>query len=131
MTMVSQADLDRLLAAMRTTGTIELEIASGEEHLRLVLPPGPVATTVTEMPPPIPARSPAIGHWLARGAGDGLLPLAVGEPVLSGEALGYVLLGPLRWIVVAPEAGEVIDAGPDDGTLVGHGDPVVKLRSLA
>jgi acetyl-CoA carboxylase biotin carboxyl carrier protein len=126
--MLTQADLDRLLAAMRATGTTELEVASGAEQLRLVLPQG-IPPAVPPVVPPVSARSPAIGHWLARGANDGLPPLRPGDAVRKGEVLGYVQAGPLRWILAAPEAGEVQGAGPPDGSLVGHGDPIIPMRS--
>lgn len=131
MTMLSLTDLDRLLSAMRATGTSELEIALAGDHLRLVLPPEPAAAALPAMTPPLVARSPAIGHWQARGAGDGLPSLVLGEQVLAGEPLGYVQCGPLRWVVAAPGAGEIIATGPDNGSLVGHGDPVVQLRGIA
>ncbi len=123
--MFDDADLNRLIAAMRATGTQRLVVQAGEERLRLVL--APMHHVPAPPPPPraTPVPSPAIGTFLPRGADDGLPPLE--GPVGGGEVLGYVLHGPVRWVVAAPAAGvaEPVAEGP-----VGFGDILFNLRAI-
>ena len=135
---LATADLDRLIDAMRATGTTELRLKAGETRVKLRLDavpptaggawvapsqPQPAAT----IPATIPAVSPALGHWQPRGQGDGMGPLAPGAAVMRGEVLGYVRQGEVLWPLAAPETGTLIDTGPAEGTLLGYGDLVLSV----
>lgn len=129
--MLSHTDLDRLLDAMRATGTTELRVTSGSDLLELGLAPllvraegAPIPRTTLDV-----ARSPAIGFWQSRGLEDGLSRLSIGDSVMAGEILGYVRHALVLWPVAAPADGVLVDLGPDEDTLLGHGDPVLQIRS--
>ena len=124
--MFDRAELDRLIDAMCASRVTTLEIRRGKERLRLVRGSASLPATARPRPMPVfvPARSPAIGAFLARGIDDGLPPLEPGAPVREREVLGYVCQGPVRTIVVAPATGVLITEAPLDGTLLGYGDTV-------
>ncbi|MFZ0098782.1 MAG: hypothetical protein WAK98_09880 [Gemmobacter sp.] len=128
--MLSHTELDRLLGAMRATGTTELRVASGSHLLELVLAPAPVRNESVPVAPTAAsaARSPAIGLWQGRGQDDGLPPLLTGEKATEGEVLGYVRQGVVLWPVAAPAGGVLVDTGPEDDTLLGHGDPILQIQ---
>jgi acetyl-CoA carboxylase biotin carboxyl carrier protein len=51
------------------------------------------------------------------------------EPVLAGQPLGYLRVGPVLLPVVSPRDGVVASVEVRDGSLVGYGDPLVALFS--
>ncbi|SIT12250.1 hypothetical protein [Paracoccus saliphilus] len=122
--MFDQKELEQLVGAMRENGITTLEVDTGEDRLRLVLPPTPVRPAAMEEPhiATVAAKSPAIGIFLPRGGDDGLTELASGAAVSEGELLGYVSQGAVRVPVTSPSAGRLVGEAPEEGAILGHGD---------
>lgn len=120
--MYDEADLDRLIAAMRATGTTALTVKARGKKLHLSLQKG---VTPRAMPAPSPKQtvaSPGIGLFRPRGMGDGLAALDPRTSVLARETLGYVAKGAALIAVSAPATGRLAGDLPKAGRLCGYGD---------
>ena len=129
--MFSQAELDRLIDAMRSNGVVALKVESKGEVFSLNLE-GAVSSTARLSPEPKTvrkaAKSPSIGRFLPRGADDGLSSLSRSEKVGAGDTLGYITQSHIRAMVIAPADGILTSDVPDEGTVFGHGDVVFNLE---
>jgi len=117
-------DIARLVEHMRRSGVAEIEIADGDDALRLALPetgdavPAPVAPTVVTATacgvflPGHPAREPKA---------------PIGSPVEAGEVVAVLALGPLLQPVVAPHAGMLARLLCPAGQRVDFGTPLFEL----
>lgn len=130
--MYCEADMTRLVEAMRRTGTGLLEVEGADDFLRLVLPEtgaelcGPqeaAAKPILER-----VKSPGLGRFAACGQDDGLTPLTIGAAIPEGQILGYVAEGGARLPVLAPERGVLTAALAQDGQIVGYGDVLFELE---
>lgn len=120
--MYDEADLDRLIQAMRATGTTALTVKARGKKLHLSLQKGAAPRA---MPAPLPeptVASPGIGLFRPRGMGDGLAALKPRASVLAGETLGYVAKGAALIAVSAPSPGRLAGDLPKAGRLCGYGD---------
>lgn len=131
--MFSQDDLDRLIDAMRANQVAALTVEDGGETLHLKLAPVAADSTPAPMPTPAPldltpAKSPAIGRFVARGADDGLAALEAASQIGQGDILGYIAHGHIRLPVTAPATGVLASATPDSDTIFGYGDVVFELE---
>lgn len=130
--MFDQKELEQLVGAMQKNGVTTLEVETGDDRLRLVLPPTELRPAALEEPniATVAAKSAAIGIFQPRGADDGLTELASGAAVSEGELLGYVSQGAVRVPVTSPSAGRLIGESPKEGAILGHGDIafVVEIR---
>lgn len=130
--MFSDSDKARLLEAMRRTGTMRLEIECGDDVLTLGLSPNTPAQTATpvEIVPPAIIKSPALGRFVACGAGDGLRAASVGDRVRVGQVLGYVGLDGAHVPVFAPKDGVLVASHvQQEDRIIGYGDALFELEA--
>ncbi|RPE66555.1 biotin carboxyl carrier protein [Pacificibacter maritimus] len=131
--MFVQADLDRLIDAMRANGVSSLEVKSADQSLQLDLEHQAHPSALSQAPAPVQvqtksAKSPCIGRFLPRGVDDGLAEIGTDTEVQAGDTLGYIEYGVARAVVGAPVAGRVMQAAPESGTVFGFGDVVFNLE---
>lgn len=127
--MYDEDELDRLIAAMRATGTTRLSVKSHGKRLRLVLPEGAVLPPPAPRNPQSPVTSPAIGCFHPRGGEDGLHALEPGAEVSAGEVLGYLAQGAALAVVTAPESGRLMGEIPAPGRVCGYGDILFTIEA--
>lgn len=129
--MYSQDELDRLIDAMRANGVTSLELEAQDQSLQLDLAasyPSPAAPAAPPAVQEIPAKSPCMGRFIARGDDDGLSALERGSSVTTGETLGYIATGLLRALILAPATGRLSEALPATGTIFGFGDKIISME---
>ncbi|HSF64944.1 MAG TPA: hypothetical protein VLA78_11180 [Paracoccaceae bacterium] len=131
--MLSVAEMDLLVAAMRRHGVTRLEVAHHRRGWRidLALPEGGGVSEAPPSPAPVVVASPGIGTFAPRGGDDGLPELAPGAAVMAGEVLGYVAQGPVRQIIAAPGAGTLRGPLPEAGQVCGFGDGLFEMEAPA
>ncbi len=117
--MLKPDHVRRLAGTMVANGVMTLEVKGNGYALRLVRAPGAGAGRAAVV---VPSASPASGLFHPRGADDGLPGLEVGAPVILGEPVGYVAVGPLRFVCVAAASGQLAGPLPAEGQAVGAGD---------
>lgn len=130
--MFNEADLDRLIQAMKLNAVTSLEVDDGENTLNLQLAPlrGQRALPTEIAPKPVNntiVKSPAIGLFLARGSDDGLPALQNHSVVQVGEILGYIIQGSVRVPITAQANGKLMNDTPKDGEIIGLGDTIFSL----
>lgn len=133
--MYCEAEMTRLVEAMRRTGTGLLEVEGAGDFLRLVLPEtGAEATAalpVADKPAPQQVKSQWLGRFAACGQDDGLTPPTAGDAVCEGQVLGYVAEEGARLPVCAPVSGTLRAVLAQDGQIVGYGDVLFELEQAA
>ena len=131
--MFSDTDRSRLIEAMRRTGTTRLDVECGADVMTLGVALGAPATAAAPAPKaaPIVVKSPALGRFAVCGADDGLAAVSEGDQISAGQVLGYVDLDGARVQVSAPKGGVLIGGGPQQGQIIGYGDPLFKLEADA
>lgn len=120
--MYDEADLDRLIAAMRATGTTALTVKARGKKLHLSLQNGAAPRAMPAPSPKPTVASPGIGLFRPRGMGDGLAMLKPRAFVLAGETLGYVAKGAALIAIAAPATGRLAGDLPKAGRICGYGD---------
>ena len=127
--MLSQADMDRIVAAMRTNGVTSLDLRRTRGRLKLSLEAdGAQIPTAPATPLAIAVKSPGIGQFLRRGGDDGLPDLPPDATVTQGEVLGYLCQGAARILLCAPADGMLRGPLPAPGSVLGYGDTLFLLE---
>lgn len=131
--MFTQAELDRLIDAMRANAVTLLEVTGPDAELKLGLSAAAdIAPRAPKAPRRIAAHSPCIGRFVPRGAQDGLSPLGACANVQAGDTLGYIAQRQALALVVAPADGTLVaDMPPPEGTVFGYGDVVFELEATS
>jgi biotin carboxyl carrier protein len=122
-------DIAELVEHMRGLGVAEIEIADGDEMLRVALP-----DTVEQ-----PARAAISGPTIIAATGCGIFflghpareaTLSIGARVDAGEVVGVIGAGPLLRPVAAPTAGTLTRVLCEPGQRVDFGTPLLALAPL-
>jgi hypothetical protein len=134
--MFTQAQLDRLIEAMRANAVVTLEVTTKDDTLKLdlgeaAIARAPIAPAVPVAVKQMPAKSPCIGRFVPLGTDDGLSPLEELAVVKTGDTLGYIAQGQARALVVAPVSGTLVRDHPIAGAVFGYGDVVFNLEASA
>lgn len=121
--------VNELVATMIANGVETLELTGRDYAVRLVRAPGSGAAT-SGFPEPVleHALSPASGPFYPRGGDDGFTDLERGAHVRAGEPIGYIALGSVRLLCVAPATGQLRTALPPTGTPVMANESVVTVE---
>ncbi len=122
-------DIAELVEHMRLLGVAEIEIADGDEMLRVALP------DAVEQP----ARTTISGPTIIAAAGCGIFflghparetTLSIGARVEAGEIVGVIRTGPLLRPVTVPGAGTLTRILCEPGQRVDFGTPLLALAPL-
>ncbi len=121
-------DIAELVEHMRCLGVAEIEIADGDEMLRVALPAveQPARTTISG--PTIIAASGCGIFFLGHPAREATL--SIGARVDAGEIVGVIGAGPLLRPVAAPAAGTLTRLLCEPGQRVDFGTPLLALAPL-
>jgi acetyl-CoA carboxylase biotin carboxyl carrier protein len=122
-------DIAELVEHMRCMGVAEIEIADGDEMLRVALPEAveqPARTTISG--PTIIAASGCGIFLLGHPAREATL--SRGARVEAGEIVGVIAAGPLLRPVAAPAAGTLTRLLCEPGQRVDFGTPLFALAPL-
>jgi biotin carboxyl carrier protein len=122
-------DIAELVEHMRCLGLAEIEIANGDEMLRVALPEAVEqhARTTISGPTIIAATGCGIfflGHPAREAA------LSIGAHIDAGEVVGVIGTGPLLRPVAAPAAGTLTRVLCVPGQRVDFGTPLFALAAL-
>lgn len=131
--MFTQAELDRLIDAMRTNSVTSLEVDSDDMSLELHLPVTAAASVtpsepIAQKPAQQVVKSPGIGTFLPRGQDDGLDGVEPQTEISAGDTLGYIVQGVVRVPIIAPTEGRTTGPTPSEGAIFGYGDVVFNLE---
>ncbi len=127
--MLTLEHMNELAGTMIANGIASLEVKGNDYALRLERSPD--AASITADAPGLDlmtALSPADGVFHPRGEADGLPVLHSGAQVVEGEPLGYIGIGPVRFLCVSPTSGQVIGTLPVKGITVSAGDPLFTVE---
>jgi biotin carboxyl carrier protein len=122
-------DIAELVEHMRCLGVAEIEIADGDEMLRVALPEAveqPARTTISG--PTIIAATGCGIFFLGHPAREATL--SIGTRVDAGEVVGVIGAGPLLRPVAAPTAGTLTRILCEPGQRVDFGTPLLALAPL-
>jgi acetyl-CoA carboxylase biotin carboxyl carrier protein len=122
-------DIAELVEHMRCLGVAEIEIADGDEMLRVALP------EAVEQP----ARTTTSGPTIIAATGCGIFVYghpareatpSIGARVEAGEIVGVIAAGPLLRPIAAPAAGTLNRLLCEPGQRVDFGTPLFALAPL-
>jgi acetyl-CoA carboxylase biotin carboxyl carrier protein len=122
-------DIVELVEHMRCLGVAEIEIADGDEMLRVALPEAveqPARTTISS---PIVIAATACGTF-AHGHPAREATPSIGTRVEAGEIVGVISAGPLLRPIAAPAAGMLTRLLCEPGQRVEFGTPLLALAPL-
>jgi acetyl-CoA carboxylase biotin carboxyl carrier protein len=122
-------DIAKLVEHMRGLGVAEIEIADGDEMLRLVLPETveqPARMTVCA---PTVIAATACGLFFPGHPARGASP-SIGTRFEAGEVMGVIAVGPLLRPVAAPAAGALTRLICEPGQRVDFGTPLLAFAPL-
>ncbi len=122
-------DIAKLVEHMLCLGVAEIEIAEGDEMLRVALPEAveqPARTTISG--PTIIAATGCGIFFLGHPARE--TTLSIGAGVEAGEVVGVIGAGPLLRPVAAPAAGTLTRVLCEPGQRVDFGTPLLALAPL-
>lgn len=122
--MITIADLDRILSMMKEGGLQTLKIREGEKLISLRLSGGVSPIPEREE---ILVRSPAIGRFLRIHPGQDRPLVDLGDMVVPETIVGLLENGPILVPILAGHAGEISRVDAEEGSLLGHGVPVITL----
>jgi biotin carboxyl carrier protein len=128
--MILAADqIAELTSHMRGLGIAEVEIADGDEILRVALPEA-IQQPVAEAPhQAISIAATACGSFFL-GHPVRETPPSIGARFEAGEIVGVIAAGPLLRPVEAPAAATLIDIFCEQGQRVDFGTPLLALAPL-
>jgi biotin carboxyl carrier protein len=132
---LTESVLPALIARLRASRLGELEVRTPSWRVRLrrdlshsrpvlLATPGDAAGPDEDDPDSALARSPAVGYFNPVG------PLAVGQLLQAGDALGSVDVLGIEQDVVAPTGGIVRAVLAEPGQAVEYGQPLVEIDAL-
>lgn len=122
-------DIAELVEHMHSLGVAEIEIADGDEMLRVALPEAvepPARTTISD--PTIIAATACGIFFLGHPAREAAL--SIGTRLEVGEVVGVIATGPLLRPVSAPAAGTLTRVLCEPEQRVDFGTPLLALAPL-
>jgi biotin carboxyl carrier protein len=121
-------DIAELIEHMRGLGVAEIEIADGDDRLRVALPEAAEQSARTASGPAIVAAT-ACGIFFLGHPAREATP-SIGARLEAGEVLGVIATGPLLRPVSAPAAGTLAGVLCEPGQRVDFGTPLLALAPL-
>lgn len=129
--MILAADqIAELTLYMRGLGIAEVEIADGDEILRVALPEAIQQPAPTTPGPAIAIAATACGVFFLGHPARETMP-SIGTRFAAGDIVGVIAAGPLLRPVEAPAAGTLIHILCEPGQRVDFGVPLLALAPLA
>ena len=132
--MLELEQVKELVATMMTNDLSSLEVRGTNYSIRLVrarcATPRAASVTGSKLVA-VYVRSPATGTYRSLDDDDGLAPPDCGSQVFAGDPLGYVEIGPVRLLCIAPAAGRLVGRLPSQGQAVNAGDIMFTLETIA
>jgi acetyl-CoA carboxylase biotin carboxyl carrier protein len=122
-------DIAELVEHMRCLGVAEIEIADGDEMLRVALPEAVEQPARTTISGPTVITAAACGIFVHGHPGREATP-PIGAHVEAGEIVGVIAAGPLLRPVAAPAAGTLTRVLCEPGQRVDFGTPLFALEAL-
>jgi len=122
-------DIARLVEHMRGLGVAEIEIADGDEMLRVVLPEAMEQSAHTTASAPTIIAATACGLFFPGHPARGTAP-SIGTRFEAGEVMGVIAVGPLLRPVAAPAAGALTRLLCEPGQRVDFGTPLLAFAPL-
>jgi acetyl-CoA carboxylase biotin carboxyl carrier protein len=122
-------DIAELVEHMRCLGVAEIEIADGDEMLRVALPEAVEQPARTMICGPIVIAATACGIFVHGHPAREAAP-SIGARVEAGEMVGVIAAGPLLRPVTAPAAGTLTRVLCEPGQRVEFGTPLLALAPL-
>jgi biotin carboxyl carrier protein len=121
-------DIAELIEHMRGLGVAEIEIAGGDEMLRVALPEAVEQSVRTASGPAIIAAAACGIFFLGHPARE--VTLSIGTRLEAGEVVGVIATGPLLQPVSAPAAGTLTRVLCEPGQRVDFGTPLLAFAPL-
>jgi biotin carboxyl carrier protein len=121
-------DIAELIEHMRGLGVAEVEIADGDEMLRVALPEAVEHARTTISSPAIVAATGCGTFLLGHPAREATL--SIGARIEAGEVVGVIATGPLLRPVAAHVAGTLSRVLCEPGQRVDFGTPLLAVAPL-
>jgi acetyl-CoA carboxylase biotin carboxyl carrier protein len=122
-------DIAELVEHMRCLGVAEIEIADGDEMLRVALPEAVEQPARTTISGPTVIAATACGIFVHGHPAREVTP-SIGARVEAGEIVGVIAAGPLLRPIAAPAAGTLTRLLCEPGQRVDFGTPLFAIAPL-